>query len=385
MAVPGSGEDDHPLGAGTRKSPRPRAPSSGQMRSGPPPRRHRAACTAAASAARASPSGSLAGPGGCAWDRRRRAGASRGSAAAQPAPAGGAASRARWPPGRPGGRRSPGGPCRLGGAPGGGDDPGAVRPPGRAPGRQHDMGAAAGPAARPHRPHPRLRAVQQPDHPLARKPPRRQHPCPHGQAVRPAARSAAARAASAHSSTKGHLPGHGARLPARAARAKGQPVLQPARPAPPEQARSPGSPRNDSVNIIRTTGWPVTSGGPAALTMSSHTTTGMPAGPPGSVLTANVARPPPTCSQREAGDSGPGIVPCGGGPASGMCVRGQARRGSGFPSVYREGEHPRNGRTSSPNRQSSSHPPPNRRRGWPPHGPSHHRPRTWCSCSPATL
>ncbi len=74
MAVPGSGEDDHPLGAGTRKSPRPRAPSSGQMRSGPPPRRHRAACTAAASAARASPSGSLAGPGGCAWDRRRRAG-----------------------------------------------------------------------------------------------------------------------------------------------------------------------------------------------------------------------------------------------------------------------------------------------------------------------
>ncbi len=155
------------------------------------------------------------------------------------------------------------------------------------------MGAAAAPAARPHRPHPRLRAVQQPDHPLARKPPRRQHPCPHGQAVRPAARSAAARAASAHSSTKGHLPGHGARLPARAARAKGQLVLQPARPAPPEQARSPGSPRNDSVNIIRTTGWPVTSGGPAALTMSSHTTTGMPAGPPGSVLTANVARPRP--------------------------------------------------------------------------------------------
>ena len=66
------------------------------------------------------------------------------------------------------------------------------------------------------------------------------------------------------------------------------------------------------------------------------------------------------------------------------CVCGVRPGGDQAAPVYREGEYPRNGRTSSPNRQSSSHPP-NRRRGWPPHGPSHHRPRTWCSCSPATL
>src|SRR5438552_13658696 len=39
------------------------------------------------------------------------------------------------------------------------------------------------------------------------------------------------------------------------------------------------------------------------------------------------------------------------GSASDMCVPGSDPRGSGFPLVYREGERPRNGRTSSSNRQ----------------------------------
>src|SRR6266536_1076486 len=96
---------------------------------------------------------------------------------------------------------------------------------------------------------------------------------------------------------------------------------------------------------------------------------------------ASSARNGPTCGldpvegwQSDARSDSGGVVEessrVAGGPASGMCVRGQAGRGSGFPPVYREGEYPRNGTTSSPNRQSSSHPPPNRRRGWPPTGPA---------------
>ena len=61
---------------------------------------------------------------------------------------------------------------------------------------------------------------------------------------------------------------------------------------------------------------------------------------------------------------GPGIAPCGGGSAA--CVCGvRPRRDQASPRLSGGGT-PRNGRTSSPNTQSSSHPSPNRRRGWPP-------------------
>jgi hypothetical protein len=88
--------------------------------------------------------------------------------------------------------------------------------------------------------------------------------------------------------------------------------------------------------------------------------------------------------ERHSSSQAPPVQPVGG-SAGQQPNRVFERHRIRLPPVYREGEYPRNGRTSSPNRQSSSHPPPNRRRGWPPHGPSHHRPRTWCSCSPATL